>query len=139
MVSTLCYSIFIKTNVVSNFRSSPRSGSFPPSNTSLSASYLAVPPTPLPSSSSSSPPPVPSCMSPVPLVDTGSYYPGIMSPCPQHHCPAPLSPDSKRRLAELSHDLSLAQKLSLVTMWLIAACYGITACFPEKVISNFLL
>ena len=59
-----------------------------------------------------------------------------LSPCPHLHChhyPAPLSPDSKRRLAELSHDLSLAQKISLGSMWLLAAFYGMTACFPEKV------
>ena len=40
---------------------------------------------------------------------------------------------SKRRLAELSHELSLAQKMSLGLMWLIAAFFGVTACFPEKV------
>ena len=112
----------------------------------MSASYLAVPITPLPSSSSSSPAPPLGCVSPL---DTGSYYPGVASPPCGHvnhypgvvsppcghvnHYPAPLSPDSKRRLAELSHDLSLAQKISLVSMWLLAAFYGITACFPEKV------
>ena len=107
--------------------------SFQPSNTSLSASYLAVPVTPIPSSSSSSPAPPPGSVSPL---DTGSYYPGVVSPpCGHAHHPAPLSPDSKRRLAELSHDLSLAQKISLVSMWLLAAFYGITACFPEKVTS----
>ena len=83
-------------------------------------SYLAVPP----SSCSSSPAPLPGVVSPV--------------SCPHLHChapspPPPLSPDSKRRLAELSHDLSLAQKISLASMWLLAACYGITACYPEKV------
>ena len=85
-------------------------------------SYLAVPP----SSCSSSPAPLPGVVSPV--------------SCPHLHChapspPPPLSPDSKRRLAELSHDLSLAQKISLASMWLLAACYGITACYPEKVTS----
>ena len=43
------------------------------------------------------------------------------------------SPGSKRRLAELSHELSLAQKISLGSMWLLAAFFGATACFPEKV------
>ena len=40
---------------------------------------------------------------------------------------------SKRRLAELSNELSLAQKISLGSMWLLAAFFGATACFPEKV------
>ena len=43
---------------------------------------------------------------------------------------------SKRRLAELSHELSLAQKISLGLMWLIAAFFGVTACFPEKIFGN---
>ena len=97
----------------------PRPGSLDRPVSTL-GSYLAVPP----SSCSSSPAPLPGVLSPV--------------SCPHLHChapspPPPLSPDSKRRLAELSHDLSLAQKISLASMWLLAACYGITACYPEKV------
>ena len=45
---------------------------------------------------------------------------------------------SKRRLAELSHELSLAQKISLGCMWLLAAFFGVTACFPEKVGNNMI-
>ena len=86
------------------------------STKSLSPSFLAAPPTPLPSLSSSEPP---DCLSP---------FPPTLSPCPP-----PLSPDSKRRLKELSHDLSLKQKISLALIWALAAFYGLTACFPEKV------
>ena len=86
------------------------------STKSLSPSFLAAPPTPLPSLSSSEPP---DCLSP---------FPPALSPCPP-----PLSPDSKRRLKELSHDLSLKQKISLALIWALASFYGLTACFPEKV------
>ena len=87
-----------------------------PSTKSLSPSFLAAPPPPLPSLSSSEPP---DCLSP---------FPASLSPCPP-----PLSPDSKRRLKELSHDLSLKQKISLALIWALASFYGLTACFPEKV------
>ena len=86
------------------------------STKSLSPSFLAAPPTPLPSLSSSEPP---DCLSP---------FPPTLSPCPP-----PLSPHSKRRLKELSHDLSLKQKISLALIWALASFYGLTACFPEKV------
>jgi len=56
------------------------------------------------------------------------YYPGTLSPVP-----APLSPDTKRRLAELSDDISMSQKLMLLSIWLCAAFFGIATCFPEKV------
>ena len=47
--------------------------------------------------------------------------------------PAPLSPDSKRRLAVLSEDPTLQQKLVLAAVWLSSAMFGLTTCFPEKV------
>ena len=94
--------------------SQPSRSSSRPSN-SLSASLLAVPATPLPSSSASS---SPFCSSPPPNA----------SPVPP-----PLSPETKRRLQELSEELTIRQKVGLVAMWLLASFYGIATCFPEKV------
>ena len=93
---------------------------------SRSTSLLAVPANSIPSSSSSTPAPAASCVTPP--EDTSSYFPGTLSPVP-----APLSPDTKRRLAELSDDLTMNQKVVLGAIWIIAALYGITTCFPEKV------
>ena len=98
---------------------------------SRSTSLLGVPPTSIPSSSSSSTP-APVLGTDSPPEDNSSYLPGTLSPVP-----APLSPDTKRRLAELSEDLTMRQKLVLGAIWLLASLYGITTCFPEKVFIFF--
>jgi hypothetical protein len=57
------------------------------------------------------------------------FGPGTLSPVP-----APLSPETKKRLAELSEDYTLRQKLTLFFTWLFAFFYGLATCFPEKVL-----
>ena len=111
-----------------------KKSSQPPScqpSESRSTSLLAVPANSISSSSSSTPAPMFGCGTPP--EDTNSYFPGTLSPVP-----APLSPDTKRRLAELSDDLTMHQKLVLGAIWLLASLYGITTCFPEKVFPLFL-
>ncbi|XP_023347187.1 uncharacterized protein LOC111715979 [Eurytemora carolleeae] len=61
------------------------------------------------------------------------YYPGLS---PE---PAPPSPQTKRRLAELSDDLTLKQKLCILGIWIFSAFYGIATCFPEKIFGVELL
>ena len=93
-----------------------------PSSSAGGCSLSASLPPPL-SSSCSSP-----CL-PSPL-SSPSYLPGTLSPASS---PAPLSPDTKRRLAELSDDLTVRQKLAITSIWLLAVFYGVITCCPEKV------
>ncbi len=49
--------------------------------------------------------------------------------------PAPPSPETKRRLAQLRTNVSLKQKILLLSVWIFSAFFGLAFCFPEKVIN----
>ena len=65
---------------------------------------------------------------------SGSYLPGLFtSPS------GPASPESKRRLAATRGNLSVSQKVLLLSHWLPAILYGALVCFPEEVNFRFYL